>query len=156
MIARDGALNDPFDEERTGDAANGPLLEALGNDTRLAGTLEALANGEGSEIDAGTLSRESDLSRFLDSLSLSCLFDVSPDAVFEILQSLREIGQKQTDQAARQAEEQAKSQSLTDQERAELVAKREEIARIEKSTAMNAERTASELLSLLPFPLLDC
>lgn len=58
VIARDGALNDPVDEERTGDAANGPLLEALGKDTRLAGTLEALANGEGTEIDAGTLSRE--------------------------------------------------------------------------------------------------
>lgn len=76
------------------------------------------------------------------------------DAVFEILQTLREIGQKQTEQAARQTEEQAKSQTLTDQERAELEAKKEEIARIERSTAMNAERTASELglLSDCPAP----
>jgi len=63
-VARDNASDNAVEEERTGVAAHGPLLEALGRDTRLAGTLEALANGEGSDIDAGTLSRKSNSSLF--------------------------------------------------------------------------------------------
>lgn len=63
-VPRDNAFNDAVKEEHTGDAAHGPLLEALGKDTRLGETLEALANGEGSEIDAGTLSRKSNSTLF--------------------------------------------------------------------------------------------
>ncbi|GAA5899979.1 hypothetical protein JCM5296_001931 [Sporobolomyces johnsonii] len=99
---------------------NGPIVEALKKDEKLGKALEALAAGEGTELDAGTLSL----------------------AVFEILQTMRELSKKQAEQEAKEAEEKAKNDGLTLKEKAELEAKKAEIARLEKETAMTAERTA--------------
>ncbi|GAA5952548.1 hypothetical protein JCM21900_003413 [Sporobolomyces salmonicolor] len=99
---------------------NGPIVEALKKDEKLGKALEALAAGEGTELDAGTLSL----------------------AVFEILQTMRELSKKQAEQEAKEAEEKAKNDGLTLKEKAELEAKKAEIARLEKETAMSAERTA--------------
>ncbi|GAA6064190.1 hypothetical protein JCM10212_005771 [Sporobolomyces blumeae] len=101
-------------------SANGPVVEALRRDPNLSKTLEALAAAEGGEIDPALLSH----------------------AVFEILQTLREISQKQVDQARRDVDAPRGPQALTEAELAELEAKKAEIARIEAATAMNAERTA--------------
>lgn len=56
---------------------------------------------------------------------------------------MREISQKQVAQEAKERAEREKNSGLTLKELAELEAKRAEIARLERETAMNAERTAS-------------
>ncbi|GAA5913137.1 uncharacterized protein JCM6883_006536 [Sporobolomyces salmoneus] len=63
-------------------------------------------------------------------------------AISDILETLRDLSRKQSDQATQAAEDRAKSGALTAEERAELETKRAEIARIEQVTSMNAERTA--------------
>ncbi|GAA5963325.1 hypothetical protein JCM3765_006983 [Sporobolomyces pararoseus] len=62
--------------------------------------------------------------------------------ISEILNTLKDLAQRQADQAISTAEERPKSQALTAAERAELEAKKTEIARIKQVTSMNAERTA--------------
>ncbi|GAA6048359.1 hypothetical protein JCM3770_000966 [Rhodotorula araucariae] len=99
---------------------NGPVIEALKKDEKLGQALQAIADGSGDEVDAGTLSL----------------------AVFEILQTMREISKKQADQEAREKAERENNSGLTLKEKAELEAKRAEIARLERTTAMSAERTA--------------
>jgi hypothetical protein len=72
------------------------------------------------------------------------------------LQALRDLAQKQNDQATRSAEERAKSHTLSAAERVELESKKAEIARIEQVTSMNAERTAStKILAPLVVPHRD-
>ncbi|KAJ8292840.1 hypothetical protein OF846_004103 [Rhodotorula toruloides] len=99
---------------------NGPIVDALKKDEKLGAALQALAEGQGDEIDAGTISL----------------------AVFEILKTMRDISAKQAAQEAKEAEEKAKNQSLSLKEKAELEAKKAEIARLELETKNNAERTA--------------
>ncbi|BGP01662.1 hypothetical protein JCM10021v2_005367 [Rhodotorula toruloides] len=99
---------------------NGPIVDALKKDEKLGAALQALAEGQGDEIDAGTISL----------------------AVFEILKTMRDISAKQAAQEAKEAEEKAKNQGLSLEEKAELEAKKAEIARLELETKNNAERTA--------------
>ncbi|BGP41725.1 hypothetical protein JCM10449v2_005716 [Rhodotorula kratochvilovae] len=99
---------------------NGPVVEALKKDEKLGQALQAIADGSGDEVDAGTLSL----------------------AVFEILQTMRDISKKQAEQEAKEKAEREKNSGLTLKEKAELEAKRGEIARLERDTAMNTERTA--------------
>ncbi|BGP33685.1 hypothetical protein JCM10296v2_005489 [Rhodotorula toruloides] len=100
--------------------SNGPIVDALKKDEKLGAALQALADGQGDEIDAGTISL----------------------AVFEILKTMRDISAKQAAQEAKEAEEKAKNQGLSLKEKAELEAKKAEIARLELETKNNAERTA--------------
>lgn len=55
---------------------------------------------------------------------------------------MRDISAKQAAQEAKEAEEKAKNQGLSLKEKAELEAKKAEIARLELETKNNAERTA--------------
>ncbi|GAA6015997.1 hypothetical protein JCM11491_007138 [Sporobolomyces phaffii] len=103
--------------ERLGDA---PLADTMRRDPRVRETLEALT-GAGGELDADTMSH----------------------AVHEILSRVRDLGQRQTEQATRTAAEERKSSSTPSaQEVANLEARRAEMARIEHIMTMNAERTS--------------
>ncbi|GAA5822394.1 hypothetical protein JCM11251_006325 [Rhodosporidiobolus azoricus] len=108
---------------------HGPIVEALQKDEHLGAALQALAVSEGTEVDAGTLSL----------------------AVFEILQTMREIQKKQAQDDKRQAEERAANAGLTVKEKAELEAKKAEIVRLEREMQMTTERTAhiNELVAQL-------
>ncbi|GAA5919436.1 hypothetical protein JCM6882_006324 [Rhodosporidiobolus microsporus] len=112
-----------------GKPPHGPVVEALKKDEQLGAALQALAAGEGTEVDAGTLSL----------------------AVFEILQSMREIQKKQAAEEKRQADERAANAGLTLKEKAELEAKKAEIIRLEREMQMTTERTAhiNELVAQL-------
>ncbi|GAA6016996.1 hypothetical protein JCM10207_001451 [Rhodosporidiobolus poonsookiae] len=108
---------------------NGPIVEAIKKDEGLGAALQAIAEGEGTEIDAGTLSL----------------------AVFEILQSMREMQKKQAEDEAKKAAEREKNGGLLLSEKAELEAKKAEIVRLEREMQMTAERTAkiNELVAQL-------
>ncbi|GAA6002578.1 uncharacterized protein JCM10292_007740 [Rhodotorula paludigena] len=109
-----------LDDAAAGKPRHGPVVDVLAKDEKLGQALEAIANGSADDVDAGTLSL----------------------AVFEILQTMREISQKQVAQEAKERAEREKNSGLTLKELAELEAKRAEIGRLERETAMNAERTA--------------
>ncbi|KPV72374.1 uncharacterized protein RHOBADRAFT_55848 [Rhodotorula graminis WP1] len=101
-------------------APHGPVVDALKGDEKLGRALQAIADGSGDEVDAGAVSL----------------------AVFEILQTLRDLSSKQALQEAREQAERDKHGGLTLKEMAELEAKRGEIFRLEQETVMNSERTA--------------
>ncbi|GJN92728.1 hypothetical protein Rhopal_005766-T1 [Rhodotorula paludigena] len=111
-----------LDDAEAGKPQHGPVVDALAKDERLGQALEAIANGSADEVDAGTLSL----------------------AVFEILQTMREISQKQVAQEAKERAEREKNSGLTFKELAELEAKR-----INEMVAQLAEKTekADELLN---------
>lgn len=69
-------------------------------------------------------------------------------AVFEILQSMREISRKQREQEEREKEEKLRNGGLSRKERAELEAKKEEIRRLEQIAQMGGTREASEFVSI--------
>ncbi|BGP26094.1 hypothetical protein JCM10295v2_005037 [Rhodotorula toruloides] len=118
--AKDRAETDQALAEADAPPSNGPIVDALKKDEKLGAALQALAEGQGDEIDAGTISL----------------------AVFEILKTMRDISAKQAAQEAKEAEEKAKNHGLSLKEKAELEAKKAEIARLELETKNNAERTA--------------
>lgn len=63
---------------------------------------------------------------------------------------MRDIAKKQDALEAKEAEEKARNNGLTERERAELETKRAEIARIEARTLMSEERTARESAAKRP------
>ncbi|ORY77209.1 hypothetical protein BCR35DRAFT_115337 [Leucosporidium creatinivorum] len=116
--ALDHALKD---DEAARKPKHGPVVEAIKTDEGLAQALQNLAEGTGeNEIDAGTMAI----------------------AVFEILQSMREISRKQKEQEEREKEEKAKNGGLSRREKAELEAKKEEIKRLEAIAGMGGSREA--------------
>lgn len=112
------------------------------NDEQLGHALQAIADGSGDEVDAGVVSRALLLLSLLVDRHLLTRTEDSV-AVFEILQTLRDLSKKQVEQEAREKAEREKHGGLTLKEKAELEAKRAEIARLERETVMNSERTAS-------------
>ncbi|GAA5838781.1 hypothetical protein JCM9279_003860 [Rhodotorula babjevae] len=116
-LAVEAALVDNADAAQ---APHGPVVDALQNDEKLGQALQAIAAGSGDEVDAGAVSL----------------------AVFEILQTLRDLSTKQAQQEAREQAERDKHGGLTLKEMAELEAKRAESFRLEQETVMNSQRTA--------------
>ncbi|GAA5991459.1 hypothetical protein JCM11641_005212 [Rhodosporidiobolus odoratus] len=124
--AADAALAEGAEKDKP---PHGPVVEALERDANLGPALEAIAAGQGQELDAGALSL----------------------AVFEILQSMRDIQKKQADDEKKAADERALNGGLSLKEKAELEAKRTEIVKLEKEMQITAERTArvNELVAAL-------
>ncbi|GAA5889308.1 hypothetical protein JCM8208_007836 [Rhodotorula glutinis] len=116
-LATEAALSADADAPH---APHGPVVDALKSDEKLGHALQAIADGSGDEVDAGAVSL----------------------AVFEILQTLRDLSNKQAQQEAREQAERDKHGGLTLKEMAELEAKRAEIFRLEQETVLNSQRTA--------------
>lgn len=123
---------------------HGPVVEAIKTDEGLAMALQQLAEGTAEkEIDAGTMACAFCLS-FRD-LGAELILALRPTvAVFEILQSMREISRKQKEQEEREKQEKLKNGGLSRKERAELEAKKEEIRRLEQIGHIGGSREASE------------
>lgn len=129
-------------DDKAARAPHGPVVDALKSDEKLGDALQAIADGTGDEVDAGAVSRASlSFSLRLKGMQLTQMHHAV--AVFEILQTLRDLSTKQAQQEAQEQAERDKHGGLTLKEMAELEVKRAEIFRLEQETVMNSQRTAS-------------